>query len=205
MHPDTHVIVFAKAPVPGQVKTRLIPTIGANAAARLAERLLNDTLDRVVRAGATSIELCCAPDASHPVLRASALRTGARLSVQQGADLGARMGDALRRAIAQGRRALLIGTDCPALDWTGLTAADNLLDNGHDAVFIPARDGGYALIGIKRFDPALFANIAWGSDRVMAETEKRLATVGWRWAKLASLPDIDRPEDLTNIPAEWYA
>ncbi len=205
MHPDTHVIVFAKAPVPGQVKTRLVPTIGAHAAARLAERLLNDTLDRVVRAGAASIELCCAPDADHTALRTVAQRTGARLSVQHGADLGARMSEALQRTLGGGRRVILVGTDCPALDWAGLTAADNVLESGHDAVFVPACDGGYVLIGMSRFDAALFTDIAWGGDRVMAETEQRLQMLGWRWAKLASLHDIDRPEDLTNVPAEWYA
>ena len=205
MHPDTHVIVFAKAPIPGQVKTRLVPTIGAEAAARLAERLLFDTLDRVARSGVASVELCCTPDAEHPALRAGATRIGARLSIQHGADLGARMGAAFQCALAGHRRVLLIGTDCPALDRTALTAADNVLASGHDAVFIPACDGGYVLIGMSRFDAALFTDIAWGCDQVMAETEMRLATLGWRWAKLASLPDIDRPEDLTKIPAEWYA
>jgi len=205
VRPDTHVIVFARAPVPGQVKTRLVPAIGAHAAARLAERLLNDTLDRVVRAGAANIELCCAPDADHPALRATALRTGARLSVQRGADLGARMSEALQRTLVGGRRVILVGTDCPALDWAGLTAADNVLESGHDAVFIPACDGGYVLIGMNRFDAALFTDITWGSNLVMAETETRLTKIGWRWAKLAALPDIDRPEDLMKIPAEWYA
>lgn len=205
MHPDTHVIVFAKAPVPGEVKTRLVPALSAEAAARLAERLLHDTLDRVARAGAASVELCCAPDAEHPALRAAAARIGARMSVQRGADLGARMSEALQRALDSSRRVLLIGTDCPALDPGRLAAADSALAIGREAVFIPARDGGYVLVGLRRFDATLFSDIEWGSEHVMAETEARLAGLGWRWAKLAPLSDIDRPEDLAGIPKEMYA
>lgn len=202
---DTHLIVFAKAPVPGQVKTRLAPAIGAAAAARLAERMLVETLDRATAANPCGIELCCAPDEHHPALARAAARAGATLSRQAGADLGARMAAALQRALREHRHALLIGTDCPALDAAILRSAATALADGHDAVFAPALDGGYGLIGLARMDAAVFHDIPWSTSRVMAETERRLAALGWKWRALAPLQDVDDPRDLAHVPEAWYA
>lgn len=205
MRVDTHIIVFAKAPVAGEVKTRMIPTLSDAKAADLAQRLLDDTLARVVDSGTRSIELCCAPDVAHPALTAAAQRYGATLSMQLGADLGERMAQALQRALMAHPRALLIGTDCPALDARVLNSADAALDDDTDAVFVPALDGGYVLVGAKRVDARLFSNITWSSDQVMAQTRTHMQRLGWRWIELPALPDVDRPDDLVLVPRAWYA
>jgi glycosyltransferase A (GT-A) superfamily protein (DUF2064 family) len=94
---------------------------------------------------------------------------------------------------------LLIGTDCPALSEAHLGAAATALHDGHDAVFIPAEDGGYVLVGLRRPQPRLFEGIAWGSDKVMAQTRERLVALGLRWTEPLVLWDVDRPEDLPRL------
>jgi len=145
----TALIVFAKAPVAGRAKTRLIPALGAEGAAALAARLLDHAMQQAAEAGLGAIELCVTPDATHPLLQAAAARHGAVLSVQGEGDLGARMQRALSRRLAGHARVLLIGTDAPSLDAGVLRAAAQALA-AHDAVFVPALDGGYALVGLAR-------------------------------------------------------
>ena len=100
---------------------------------------------------------------------------------------------------AHGGPLLLIGTDCPALHTGHLHEAANLLHSGHDAVFIPAEDGGYVLVGLRRPQPYLFERIDWGSESVMAHTRERLTRLGLRWAEPATLWDVDRPADLARL------
>ncbi|MEY3295938.1 MAG: hypothetical protein RLZZ451_1986 [Pseudomonadota bacterium] len=200
---DTALIVFAKAPVAGLAKTRLIPALGAEGAAALAARLLRHTLAQGAAAGFGALELCATPDATHPALVAAAREHGAVLAVQGEGDLGARMQRALVRRMATHARVLLIGTDAPALDADVLHAAAAALA-AHDAVFVPALDGGYALVGLSRTAPErLFADIAWSTPQVMATTLERAAELGLRTALLAPLPDIDEPADLIHLPAHW--
>jgi hypothetical protein len=146
---DTALIVFAKAPVAGRAKTRLIPALGAEGAAALAARLLDRALQQAAEAGLAAIELCVSPDATHPRLQGAAARYGAALMPQGEGDLGARMQRALSRRLAAHPKVLLIGTDAPSLDARVLRAAAAALDE-HDAVFVPALDGGYALVGLAR-------------------------------------------------------
>lgn len=206
---DTSLIVFAKAPVAGQAKTRLIPALGAEGAAALAARLLQHALAQGAAAGFGALELCATPDARHPALVAAAQAHGASLGVQGDGDLGARMRRALSRRLATHARVLLIGTDAPALDTAVLQAAAAALAT-HDAVFVPALDGGYALVGLARplqrphEAPArLFDGIAWSTAAVMATTRARAAELGLRTALLAPLADIDEPADLAHLPAGW--
>ena len=200
---DTALIVFAKAPVAGLAKTRLIPALGAEGAAALAARLLRHTLAQGAAAGFGALELCATPDATHPALVAAAREHGAVLAVQGEGDLGARMQRTLGRRLATHARVLLIGTDAPALDAAVLHAAAAALA-AHDAVFVPALDGGYALVGLAAHAPErLFAGIAWSTPQVMATTLERAAELGLRTALLAPLPDIDEPADLIHLPAHW--
>ncbi|MDP1532377.1 MAG: TIGR04282 family arsenosugar biosynthesis glycosyltransferase [Rubrivivax sp.] len=204
MNADCPVIVMAKAPVPGQVKTRLIPALGAAGAAALAHCLLARTLEQALAAQLGAVDLCCAPDAGHPAFAHLAGWDGLSLSAQGDGDLGQRMARALARALQRTERALLIGTDVPALDAAVLRRAAAALHE-HDAVFVPALDGGYALVGLRRSLPALFAGIAWSTPRVMAQTRQRLAENGLRHAELDALADIDEPADLAQLPPGWRA
>lgn len=197
----TPLIVFAKAPEPGAVKTRLIPALGAAGAARLHERLVERTLATAAAAGVGSVELCGDP-ASDAFLAACAAAHGATLTGQGAGDLGARMHRAFERVLRRAPAALAVGCDCPALTPEHLRAASAALVAGHDAVLAPAEDGGYVLIGLARVHPSLFERIAWGGADVVAHTRARLGELGWGWLELGTLWDVDRPADLGRLVAE---
>jgi rSAM/selenodomain-associated transferase 1 len=196
------VIVFAKAPVAGQAKTRLIPALGAAGAAALAERMLGHTLAAAAAARPEAIELCVTHDAAHPTFLRLQQAHRVAMHEQGDGDLGARMARAFARVLRSHERAVLIGTDAPALDATLLRQASAALD-GHDAVFVPALDGGYALVGLRSPQPTLFADISWSTSQVMAATRERLRAAGLRWTELPAVSDIDVPEDLVHLPPGW--
>ncbi len=198
----TRTIVMAKAPVAGLAKTRLAPALGAGGAALLAARLLREAVQSAVQAGLGPVELCVAPDASHPLFIELAASHGLLLSVQAGGDLGERMSQALDRALAQQASALLMGTDAPALDAPLLRRAAAVLAT-HDAVFAPTFDGGYALVGLRRPLPGLFDRMNWSTPAVMADTRERLRAAGATYVELPLLHDIDEPADLLHLPPGW--
>ena len=199
---STAIIVFAKAPVPGLAKTRLAPALGEAGAAALAERMLRHALAQAVAADVGPVELCAAPDASHPALQAAAAAQGVRLTEQGTGDLGLRMHRAFARSLMHHGRVLLIGTDAPSLDAGVLRQAASALQD-HDAVFVPALDGGYALVGQRRADPRWFSDMRWSHDRVMEDTRERLRAAGVRWGELPAVADIDEPADLVHLPPGW--
>jgi rSAM/selenodomain-associated transferase 1 len=196
------VIVFARAPEPGKVKTRLIPALGAAGAAELHRRLVRHSLGAATGARLGPVELWCAPDTGDPFFRECERRLGVSLSAQGGGDLGARMQRAFESALARAGRAILVGSDIPALSAQYLRDADQALVRGNKVVIGPAEDGGYVLIGLSRCDPELFRNIPWGGPEVMAETRRRIASLAWRLSELPVLWDVDRPEDLGRLPQE---
>jgi rSAM/selenodomain-associated transferase 1 len=188
----TRIVIFAKAPVPGLVKTRLIPALGADGAAALAARMLEQTVAAALASG-LQVELCGEPDPaswySGPLVE---------LSAQGDGDLGQRLHRAAERVLAL-EPVLLIGADCPALDSRRLRGAAEALEH-HDAVLHPAEDGGYVLLGLRRFDASLFAGIAWSTDAVAAQTLTRIAGLGWSVDVRETLADIDVPADLPPLP-----
>ena len=192
----TRIVIFAKAPVAGKAKTRLIPLLGADGAARLAQRMLADTVLHAKAAGLGTPELCATPEPGDPEW-AGSLPAGVGLSDQGEGDLGQRLAAAVERVIGSGERVLLIGTDCPALDGQRLAAAAVQLKR-HDAVICPARDGGYVLLGLARTDASLFSDIAWSTDTVAATTIARIAELGWSLYVGETLIDIDEPADLVG-------
>ncbi|MGY2491806.1 TIGR04282 family arsenosugar biosynthesis glycosyltransferase [Cupriavidus sp. CP313] len=198
----TALLIFAKAPVAGLAKTRLAPALGADGAAALAERLLEHCVAQAASAGFDHIELCTAPDASHPAFRRLAERFGLTLGVQGHGDLGARMTRAMSRTLARHPRVLLIGTDAPMLGPARLSEAALALRQ-HDAVFVPALDGGYALVGLRRPAHALFEGMRWSTAEVMAQTRTRAKAAGLHWVELEPVMDIDEPADLAHLPAGW--
>jgi rSAM/selenodomain-associated transferase 1 len=195
---DCGVIVFAKAPVAGRAKTRLIPALGAEGAAQLAERLLGAALEHAVQANIGPVELCVTPDRTHPAFIAAAQRLSVTVTEQGDGDLGDRMARAFDRVLGTHDAAILIGTDAPALDAAYLRAAADAL-RAHDAVFGPAADGGYALVGLQRPQRGLFVGMRWSHDRVMAHTRERLAAAALHHAELPVLHDIDEPRDLIHL------
>lgn len=193
-------MIFAKAPTPGLVKTRLFPALGERAAAVLHRQLVERALCTAVAAGLGRVELWCAPATNHLFFSACAKRYGVGLRAQGEGDLGMRMTRALNFALAAGAPGLLIGSDCPAMTPEYLCEAAAAMVDGNDAVIGPAEDGGYVLIGLARGPAApLFEDIVWGSATVMRDTRTRLARLNWRWRELAMLWDVDRPEDLLRL------
>ena len=194
------LLIFAKAPLAGRVKTRLIPLLGCDGAAQLHAALVEHTLAVATESPIGALELHGAP-ADNAFLRACALRHGARLVDQSDGDLGARMYNALQAALAQSSFAILIGTDCPAMTADYLQQAAAALHSGNDVVLGPVEDGGYALIGARRIDDALFRAISWSTASVMDETRARLRELMWRWAELSTLWDVDGPRDYERLRA----
>src|SRR5438309_3400186 len=194
------VMVFARAPTPGETKTRLIPALGEAGAAAVHRRRVMHCRRAARDSRLGPVELWCAPDASDPFFRECERRLGASLHAQGVGDLGARMQRAFESTLARAERAILVGSDIPALSAQYLRVADQALARGDDAVIGPAEDGGYALIGLSRCDPELFRDIPWGGSEVLAQTRRRLAALSWRSSELPVLWDVDRPEDLERLP-----
>jgi rSAM/selenodomain-associated transferase 1 len=196
------VLVFARAPEPGRVKTRLIPALGPEGAAALHEKLTLHALSVAKASGVGPVRMWCAPDAAHPFFLECRRRFALTLHAQGRGDLGERMARAFRTTLAQAWGALLIGSDIPAISADYLRDAQLQLREA-DAVLGPAEDGGYVLIGLRRHAPALFRAMPWGEPSVLAQTRRRLSALGLRRRELAPLRDVDRPEDLGRLPARF--
>jgi len=196
---DTLLIVFAKAPDPGRVKSRLWPVLGKVGAARLQARLTLRALHTAQSAQCADVELCGAPVRSHPFFLRAAARSGVALHAQGRGDIGVRMRRALERGLRRYPHAMLIGSDVPSLTPVRLRSAARALRQGCDAVFAPAADGGYALVGLSRSSPRLFEGVEWGTSVVMEQTRRRLRELGWRWRELPLVWDIDRPQDYARL------
>lgn len=191
------IVIFAKAPVAGRVKTRLIPALGAAGAAQLAARMLDRALAQALAAAVGPVDLCMSPAPDAPEWAGVRLPAGIEASDQGDGDLGARMARAAQRAIARGEPVLLTGTDCPDLTAARLRVAAAELA-GHDAVLHRAADGGYPLLGMRAFDAGLFEDMPWSTAAVADLTLERLAALGWTVWVGDTLKDVDEPADLLH-------
>lgn len=196
------VVVLAKAPVPGQAKTRLAPLLGERGAARAQRDFILRTLATVRHASTGEVTLHLAQSGHHRLFYLLSQRWGVVCLPQAEGDIGDRMAAAMvDHFVHTPRQPLLItGTDCPALTPEHLQQAADALQT-HDAVLIPAEDGGYVLIGLRRALPSVFQRVDWSTPRVMAQTRQRLDQAGARWVELPVLWDVDDPQDW----ARWQA
>lgn len=193
------VAIMAKAPVAGLAKTRLIPSIGAHAAAVLQERLTERTVATARAADLGPVVVWCAPDPGHPLFRELCVGQHVTLRRQPEGDLGARM---LAAIAANEHPTLVIGCDCPAFTPAHLRAAADALHDGNDVVLIPAEDGGYVLIGARAAHPGLFDGMTWGTASVLSDTRARIAALGLSHAELPTLWDVDTEDDLARLERE---
>jgi rSAM/selenodomain-associated transferase 1 len=191
------VQVYARDPEPGRTKTRLVPALGAEGACRCYLCLLDTTLSRVAAAAPDEIELWADREPRQDELRVRARALSARLRVQAGAELGDRMAASLEDGLADGVLPVLVGSDLPGLTAAHLLDAAAALRDGADAVFAPAEDGGYGLVGLSRPAPELFRDVPWGTAEVMTVTRRRGA--GLRVVELAPVWDVDNPGDLPRL------
>ena len=204
------LVIFAKAPIPGQVKTRLTPALTEDEAATLHGSFVLDTLERTKAAvGRFKLPvdrfLACAPSSSHVFFRIMEARHGVTLLDQQGEDLGIRMHHAFDSLFRRGyQRICLVGTDVPSLPLTHYRDAMEALVH-HDVVIGPANDGGYYLIGLTRPHHDLFINIPWSTDDVMTRTQQKAITAGLRVSLLPPWSDVDTIANLEALIGESAA
>lgn len=196
-HAEVSVAVFAKAPVPGEVKTRLVPLLGEESAAELHSVLVRRALATARAAALGPVTLWCTPETGHPFFQSCSEAYGVALQAQKGGHLGERMARALEAMLARGP-GLIIGSDCPALTVDDLHAAARSLAT-HDAVVQPAEDGGYVLVGLSKPVPGLFEGIDWGEGKVMRDTRTRLRAARATWRELPARWDVDRPADYQRL------
>jgi uncharacterized protein len=190
------IAIFARAPIAGEAKTRLIPLLGAVGAAGLHAALVRKAIGTAKQAQLGAVTLWCAPHATHPFFAACGEAFGVTLREQRSGDLGERMLGAFE---AHGGPLLLIGSDCPMLTAGLLRQCARELCRGHDAVLLPAEDGGYALVGARRPLAAIFAHVAWSTGQVMAQTRERLRAAALSWSEPAIVWDVDRPPDVARL------
>jgi len=194
------IVILANAPIPGFAKTRLIPAIGAHAAAVLQERLTERTVATALAAGIGPVTLCCDPDATHDTFLKMVTRMKIALRPQPPGDLGTRMLAAVATSTGP---VLVIGTDCPALTEAHLRSAAMALRDGNDVVLIPAERGGYVLLGMREAQPRLFSNIAWGGSSVLADTRARIVEQRLMLVERPPLWDVDTEIDLARLDREF--
>ena len=198
---STALIIFAKAPIPGEVKTRLCPPLDEEEAASLHGSLVMDAIERTKGLQGITLYVAGAPDLDHPFFKVMEGRYGARLLLQRGPDLGARMRQAMQEAFNQGAKdVLLTGTDLPTLPRTHLIEALKLIKS-HEVVLGPTADGGYYLIGLRKMAPALFDGLAWSTGAVLAETKKKIEAAGLSLGFLPECRDLDQLDDLKHFIA----
>ena len=185
--------IFAKPPYPGLVKTRLIPDIGSNKAARVYRYCLEYTLE-VTRESGLEYQLYLSETCD------DALFQDDEHSVQKGNNLGSRMFNAFQDLLATSTDgALIIGSDCLDISPRHLRqAAQELAD--HELVILPALDGGYALIGCTTINPELFRDVSWGSEQVLEQTITNAEHLNYRISMLETVRDIDTLQDLEQYP-----
>ena len=193
-YPDSCLVQFAKAPILGRVKTRMQSALGEAGCLKLHCALVEHQFYLQREALASNFELWCS--AEHNFFDQLIDGTDIPVRVQQGMDLGERMHNVFVDRLRQYSHVIIVGSDCPSLDGEYVAEALDRLKQGVPAVFGPATDGGYVLIGLSHVNSALFDGVRWGSDQVMEQTRERIKGLGWQWDELPALPDIDRPDDL---------
>lgn len=205
-NPSAALLVFARAPVAGEVKTRLIPALGAEGAAELYRCFLLDTL-----AGAAGVEagviVAAAEQAQREAVQALVAETcpGAEVVAQEGRDLGERMLNAFRRTLAAGRQsAVIIGSDAPSLPWDWVREALASAEE-RDLTLGPCRDGGYYLIGAHAVIPSLFVEMPWSGPTVLSDTLRKARQLHLTVSLLEPWYDVDTPEDLERLRSELTA
>jgi len=195
-YPEAVIMVFCKAPIPGQVKTRLVPPLTGEDAAQLHCELTEKTLQTATQNRLCEVSVWCSPTIDHPFFTRLAQTYSVDLRLQQGVDLGERMHQAFCQVLAYYRSAVIIGCDCPSLTSDDLEQTLSRLKQGKQCVLAPAEDGGYALIGLKQTQLTLFHNMPWGTDKVLGLTRARIQALNLDFHELNTHWDLDTPDDL---------
>ena len=192
------ISILAKAPIPGFSKTRLIPLLGEEGAAKLQARFIERTVETARAAAVGPITIWYTPRECADYFARYSCLSSVRLMPQEDEDLGCRMNRCVANRIAR-LGELVIGTDSPCIQAFDLDQAARALLSRFEAVLFPAEDGGYGLIGLRMPDIAVFSGVSWSSENVLQETRQNLRRLGKRWGELVSVWDVDRPADVIRL------
>ena len=195
MSHDTVILVFAKAPVEGNVNTRLIPDIGVQAATQLQHDLVHQRLTMLTQTKLADVILMCSPDEKQNFFVQCEQEYSVRLRKQMGENLGERMMNGVREALMSYKHCIVIGTDAPALNADIIQQAIDTLHDDTAVVFVPAEDGGYVLVGMQQCHDVLFQDINWGTSEVMQQSRSVLNENKVSYKTLKTCWDVDRLED----------
>ena len=193
------LLIFTKAPNLGEVKTRLQPVYSQEKSLTVHKNLLANTLALTKKLDDIEVELCCSPDRTTTFFLECENNFPVKLANQYGKDLGEKMAFAFSVALQTSEKVIIIGTDCPEINEHYINEAFLALDDV-DAVIGPAVDGGYVLLGLRKFAIEIFSGVSWGSDTVFIQTENALNELSWSYTELGIMHDVDRPEDLQRYP-----
>lgn len=216
---DYCIAQLAKAPLLGRVKTRMQPALSPAQSLQLHKQLVSHVAASLLASYRLPVELWVSEQPQLPFFQKmlqgfsasyfnescfnesyfNAPCSNIPVKVQQGNDLGERMYAICESVLKSYKAVILVGSDCPFITDSILAGVTNALDEGSDAVIIPAEDGGYVLLALRRAEKHVFTGVEWGTERVYAQTLERLKALGWRYTSLAPLSDIDRPEDLALL------
>lgn len=204
------LLIFAKAPIAGHAKSRLIPLLGAEGAARLNQELTRWLLRKLAHRAETEpdkeivyeVELWGASDIDHPFFKECAVEFGVTLKLQQGSDLGERQFLAMDSALAENDHVMIIGNDVVSLTQTDIRYAFKVLEQGAELVISPAEDGGYGLIGGSKIERGIFGEIPWGGEQVYKGMINNLNQRDYNWKQLPEVWDLDRPDDVIRLRLE---
>ena len=203
------LIIFARAPIAGHAKSRMIPLLGAEGAAQLHREItlwLLDKLSRSVESDSEDekyeMELWAASDMEHPFFSECVDRFGITLKLQQGSDLGERQFLAMESALTENDHVVIVGSDVVSLIKSDIQYAFKALEQGYKLVIAPAEDGGYGLIGCSKIEREIFDDILWGGEQVYKGMINNLNQRDYNWKQLPVVWDLDRPDDLSRLSLE---
>ena len=201
-YPDTVILVFCKAPIAGQVKTRLMPPLSAQQAVDVHIELTHRILSLLVQVQLSPIQLWCSPDTAHPFFYDCKEQYAVSLHRQQGQDLGERMFNAIGTALQSFSNVLLVGCDCPSLTASDFDFTIDALQSNNDIVLAPAEDGGYVMIAMKQAHPELFLDMNWGTQNVFNTTCERINKLGLGIVQTTQQWDVDTFKDLQRLRSD---
>lgn len=202
-YPDSVIQVFCKAPIAGQVKTRLMPVLSAEQAMQVHIELTELMLKLLHDAALCHVQLWCSPTIEFDFFQQLAAKYHLTLHQQSDSGLGGRMFDALNAGLQYFKQVLLIGCDCPSLTADDFKQAIAALKHGADVVLAPTEDGGYILIGVKQPQAVVLSDVdmPWGTAQVLAVTRKRIKQQNLKGHEIRQRWDIDTPDDLARYRA----
>ncbi len=198
-YPHIRLIMMTRAPVAGQVKSRLAKSIGNRRAAAVYRNMVQVQISKLLAANICPLELHVCPQVRHPFFMAMRRAGVVRVERQQGNNLGSRMHHALRSGLQRAEAVTLIGADVPGISVEQIEQVCTLLSSRDELIIMPAADGGYGLLGMRNTDAGLFRAVHWGTQQVCKQTLRRAAQLGINYRLFSSCYDIDYQRDLARL------